>query len=122
MKITIPTDENSLESDVCMSFGRAPYFYIYDTVAQKGEFIINDAATSPGGAGIKAAQIVVDNQTDVLITPRCGENAADVFKAAKVQIFKSTVGSVQENVSAYNDGKLGALDKFHAGFHGIGGQ
>ena len=31
MKIAIPVDEKSLESNVCVSFGRAPYFLIYDT-------------------------------------------------------------------------------------------
>lgn len=122
MKIAIPADENTLQSEVCMSFGRASYFYIYDTATQTGEFIINGAATAPGGAGIKAAQIVVDTQAGVLITPRCGENAADVFKAAKIKIYKSSVGSIQDNINSYGDGKLETLDHFHEGFHGRGGN
>ncbi|MBC3887014.1 dinitrogenase iron-molybdenum cofactor biosynthesis protein [Acetobacterium paludosum] len=120
MKIAIPADENTLQSEVCMSFGRAPYFYIFDTATQTGEFIINGAAMEPGGAGIKAAQIIVDNQAEALITPRCGENAADVFKVAKVKIYKSSVGTIQDNINSYNDGKLDLLDHFHAGFHGRG--
>jgi predicted Fe-Mo cluster-binding NifX family protein len=31
MKIAIPVDEKTLESNVCASFGRTPYFLIYDT-------------------------------------------------------------------------------------------
>ena len=31
MKIAIPVDEKTLESNVCVSFGRAPYFLVYDT-------------------------------------------------------------------------------------------
>jgi len=120
MKIAIPADEDNLESDVCMSFGRASYFYIYDTATQIGEFIINGAATAPGGAGIKAAQIVLDAHADVLITPRCGENSADVFKVGKTKIYKSIVGSIQDNINSYNDEKLEILDHFHAGFHGQG--
>jgi predicted Fe-Mo cluster-binding NifX family protein len=122
MKIAIPADENNLEIEVCMSFGRAPYFYIYDTSTKTGEFIVNEAAISPGGAGVKAAQIIVDNHADILITPRCGENAAEVFSATKLQIYKSTSGSIQDNLNAYRDNKLDVLNKFHAGFHGIGGN
>lgn len=122
MKIAIPADEKILVSEVCMSFGRAPYFYIYETNTKMGDFIDNGAANSPGGAGIKAAQIVVDNHADILITPRCGENAAEVFKATKLKIYKSKIGSIQDNINAYMDNKLVILDKFHSGFHGVGGN
>lgn len=122
MKIAIPADEKILNSDVCMSFGRAPYFYIYETVTKMGDFIENGAATSPGGAGIKAAQVVVDNHADILITPRCGENAAEVFKGTQLKIYKSTIGSIADNLEAYNNNKLSELEQFHAGFHGIGGN
>jgi predicted Fe-Mo cluster-binding NifX family protein len=121
MKIAIPADEQILNSEVCMSFGRAPYFYIYETLTKMGYFIENMAASSPGGAGVKAAQIIVDNRAEVLITPRCGENAAEVFKATKLEIYKSKVGSIQDNINAYMDKKLTVLDQFHAGFHGVSG-
>ena len=122
MKIAIPADEKVLASDVCMSFGRAPYFYIYETLTKMGDFIENEAANSPGGAGVKAAQIVADNHADVLITPRCGENAAEVFKVTKLEIYKSKPGSIQENINAFIEKKLVILDQFHAGFHGVGGN
>jgi len=62
MKIAIPVDEKSLESNVCVSFGRAPYFLIYDTETKESIFLDNGAAASTGGAGIKAAQTIVDNK------------------------------------------------------------
>ncbi|WP_026395877.1 NifB/NifX family molybdenum-iron cluster-binding protein [Acetobacterium malicum] len=122
MKIAIPADEKVLASDVCMSFGRAPYFYIYETLTKMGDFIENEAANSPGGAGVKAAQIVADSHADILITPRCGENAAEVFKATALQIYKSKNGSISDNLNAYLDDKLSKLENFHAGFHGVGGN
>lgn len=122
MKIAIPADEKVLASEVCMSFGRAPYFYIYETLTKMGDFIENEAASSPGGAGVKAAQIVVDQHADILITPRCGENAAEVFKATDLQIYKSKNGSISDNLDAYLNDKLRKLDNFHAGFHGVTGN
>ena len=122
MKIAIPVDEKSLDSNVCVSFGRTPYFLIYDVDTKESVFLDNSAAASTGGAGIKAAQTIVDNKANVLLTPRCGENAAEVLKSADIEIFKTTSASVKDNIDAFIDGKLPLLDEFHAGFHGHGGN
>ena len=122
MKTAIPVDEKNLGSNVCASFGRSPYFLIYDTETKESVFIDNSAAASTGGAGIKAAQIIVDNKANVLLTPRCGENAADVLKSADIKIYKTSSGSVKDNIAAFVDGKLPLLDEIHAGFHGHGGN
>lgn len=121
MKIAIPIDERGLESSVCISFGRAPFFLIYDLDTKESVFLDNSAAASTGGAGIKAAQIIVDSKASALLTPRCGENAVDVLKAAGVKIYKTATGSVKDNLDAFIDGKLTLLDDIHAGFHGHGG-
>jgi predicted Fe-Mo cluster-binding NifX family protein len=120
MKIAIPVDEKNMEASVCISFGRTPYFMIYDTESNKGSFLDNSAAASQGGAGIKAAQFLVDNKADVLLTPRCGENAAQVIKAADIKIYKTMPGSAKDNVNAFTEGKLSLLKEIHAGFHGHG--
>ncbi len=120
MKIAIPVDEKNLESNVCVSFGRAPYFLVYDVETKESVFIDNSAASSKGGAGIKAAQTIVDNKADVLLTPRCGQNAADVIKSANIKIYKTIAGSVKDNIDAFTANKLSLLDEFHAGFHGHG--
>ncbi|MGI6771927.1 MAG: NifB/NifX family molybdenum-iron cluster-binding protein [Acutalibacteraceae bacterium] len=122
MKIAIPVDEKTLESKVCVSFGRTPYFLIYDVETKDSIFIDNSAAASTGGAGIKAAQIIVDNKANALLTPRLGENAADVLKPAEIKIYKTTTGSAKDNIDAFIAGKLSLLDEIHAGFHGHGGN
>lgn len=122
MKISIPVDEKRLDSNVCLSFGRAPYFLIFDTETKESIFINNSAAASTGGAGIKAAQIIADNNASALLTPRCGQNAAEVFKSADIEIYKTTSASVKDNITAFIDGKLPLLDDIHAGFHGHGGH
>lgn len=122
MKIIIPVDEKDMKTNVCASFGRAPHFLIYDTKTKDGVFIDNSAAASTGGAGIKAAQTIVDNRAYALLTPRCGENAANVLKSADIKIFKTTNPSVMENIDDFIAGKLPLLDEIHAGFHGRGGN
>ena len=122
MKIAIPVDEKDIRSKVCVSFGRTPYFLFYDTQTKEIVFLDNSAVVSPGGAGIKAAQAIVDNKVNALLTPRCGQNAADVLKAVDIKIFKTSNASVKENIEDYLAGKLYLLEEIHAGFHGHGGK
>jgi predicted Fe-Mo cluster-binding NifX family protein len=122
MKIAIPVDDKSIEKSVCQSFGRTPYFLIYDTESEESVFLDNSAAASQGGAGIKAAQIIVDNKVSSLLTPRCGENAAEVIKAANIKIYKTINDSIKDNISALKEGKLNLLEDIHAGFHNHGGK
>lgn len=122
MKIAIPVDERKTQSSVCVSFGRTPYYLIYDEETKGYEYLSNEAAASQGGAGIKAAQAVVDANVGALLTPRCGENAAQVLKSAGIRLYRTAAGSAEDNISAYLEGKLQPLLDIHPGYHGHGGQ
>jgi predicted Fe-Mo cluster-binding NifX family protein len=120
MKIAIPTEQQSLDISVCPSFGRAPYFLFYDIESNENSFMENPAASSQGGAGIKAAQIIVESKAQAILTPRCGGNAADVLNAAGIKIYKSDGGTVKDNIEAFKKGMLAILDDIHPGFHNHG--
>jgi predicted Fe-Mo cluster-binding NifX family protein len=120
MKVAIPAEYESIEKDVCVSFGRTPYFLIYDTDTKDSVFIDNSAAANSGGAGIKAGQILVDQNVNVLITPQCGENAAKVLNEGYIEIYKSIKYSIKCNIEAFMEGKLSVLDEIHSGFHNHG--
>jgi len=122
MRIAIPVDDKSFSSNVCISFGRTPYFLIFDTDSKNVEFLDNSAAASQGGAGIKASQALVDLKTDVIITPRCGENAAEVLNSADIKVYKSVFGSAQKNMDEFLNGNLSVLTEIHPGFHNHGGR
>ena len=117
MKISMPVNENTMKTEIADSFGRAAYFLIYNLETKETDFVENKASSSPGGAGIIAAQTLVDSQADVLISPRCGQNAADVLEAADIQIYKSVEGSAEDNIKAFEDEKLELLEDIHSGFH-----
>ena len=114
MRIAIPLDEN--KQDVCIVLARAPYFLLRED--GKDTIVENPAAQAHGGAGIHAAQFLVDSGVNVLITVRCGQNAADVFKAAGMKIYKSANKAATDDLTAFEDGKLSELTEFHGGFHG----
>lgn len=73
----------------------------------------------PGGAGIQAAQFLVDSQADALITVRCGQNAAQVFQAAGIKLYKSANKAAADDLAALEQGTLEELTQFHGGYHGI---
>lgn len=120
MRIAIPVDEKNIDSEVCISFGRTPYFLIYDTENGNEEILDNSAIAESAGAGIKASHTIVDAEVEVLLTPRCGENAAEVLEAGEVKMYRTFKGTARENIEAFKEGKLEELTEIHAGFHGYG--
>lgn len=118
MIIAIPVEKDAKESLVSEHFGRSNYFLIYNTDAKEYRFVKNSAAKSSGGTGIKAAQIVVDENAEVLVSPQLGQNAADVINEAKIKIYKAQVGTIKENLQALEEEKLKLLSEVHEGYHG----
>ena len=118
MKIALPVKARSLQAEISDTFGRTEYFLIYDTENKTAEYIDNSAAASQGGAGIKAAQTVVDQNVEALLTPQCGENAARVMQPNGIRIYKTQGGFAEGNIEAFEKGTLSLSEKIHGGFHG----
>ena len=119
MKIAVPVEGLGNDTTVSASFGRAAGFLVYDDDQGTTDILNNDAAQSAGGAGIWAAQTVVDSGAKILLTPQCGGNAAKVLLAAGVKLYKTQPGvSASENIKRFLRGELTELSEIHEGFHG----
>ena len=121
MKLALPVESKSLDVSVCLSFGRTPFYVLFDTETGNHEFLDNSAAASQGGAGIKAAQMLVDHGVSAVITYRCGDNAAQVLNAAKIELYQAQNGTVSENIGKHRSGSLSLLSEIHPGLHNHGG-
>jgi len=82
-------------------------------------FLDNSAAANQGGAGNKAAQTIVDSQVEALLTPRCGENAAEVINIADIKIYQAKGNLLTHYIQAFENGELQLLNEIHPGFHNI---
>lgn len=122
MIVAIPVDEESMDGNVSEHFGRTETFLIFDTKDNKSSFIPNIAVNAQGGAGIKAAQVIVDTRVDALISPRLGKNAFEVIDEAKITIYESCGKTINENIEALKNNQLSPLNTIHEGFHGNGGH
>ena len=119
MKVIIPVEKASKNENVADVFGHAKYFVIFDSKSDTVDFVENIGAKSPNGAGIKAAQQVIDLKADVVILPRIGKNGADLLAASKITLYKNKVGSISENLDLLKGKSLSLLDEVHSGFHGV---
>lgn len=120
MKIALPVEAKTLDTPVCVSFGRTPLFLLVDSEKDGNEFIENTAAAGQGGAGIKAAQLLADLGVGAVITFRCGEKAAAVLTPADITLYKAIEGTAAENIAKFKAGELVLLSEIHPGFHNHG--
>jgi predicted Fe-Mo cluster-binding NifX family protein len=117
MKIALPIQKTGNNQIIARSFGRTAHFLIFDTDSQQSVIIENNAMGLQGGAGIRAAQILIDHSIDALITPQCGENANVLLKKANVSLYRSIDDNIQKNIEFLLQDKLSSLDDIHPGFH-----
>jgi len=118
MRIGLAIEERDLEKQINQTFGRAPFFVIYDSETKEVVFYDNEAKNASGGAGIKAAQFFVDENVDALIAFRLGENAVKVLTSAKIKLFAPRENiSAKANIQLLLKDELNSLVDFHSGYH-----
>jgi len=114
MKIAVSTFKGGLEDSICPTFGRCPTFTIVE-VDEKEKKILNANVTpnpggrAGGGAGIAAAQAIVNSGAKSLITGNCGPNAMAVLAQAGIHAYLSG-GKVGDAVRSLLEGKLPAVN------------
>jgi predicted Fe-Mo cluster-binding NifX family protein/DNA-binding PadR family transcriptional regulator len=110
MRIVIPAEGNHLDAAVSSVFGRSPTFIFIDPETLDFEVMQNPAVAASGGAGVQAAQTVLQKNVQAVIAPNLGPNAFRVIQAAGVQAYYMQAGSVQQNVDAYKAGDLRLME------------
>jgi predicted Fe-Mo cluster-binding NifX family protein len=108
MKIVITASGTDLGAQVNPIFGRCPRYIFVDTETMQFEVVENPAVNAPGGAGIQAAQFVIERGAKAVVTGNVGPNAFQVFEAAGVSVFLFDSGTVQQAVEAFEAGQLSA--------------
>lgn len=112
MKIAITTDKKDIQADVELRFGRATGFLIYDTETEEIDFVDNTQQLNAAqGAGIQAAQNVVNSGAEVLISGHCGPKAMRVLKAKKVAVYLSEKDSVAGAIAKFKANELEQIDE-----------
>ncbi|KPK36262.1 MAG: hypothetical protein AMK70_02930 [Nitrospira bacterium SG8_35_1] len=93
MKLCVSSTGKDLDSKVAEHFGRAPYFLIIDTDTMNFSVIENTAQVAGRGAGISAAQMILDKSAAAVITGRIGPHAFSALEVAHVEIYEGASGN-----------------------------
>lgn len=112
MKVTITAQGPDLDSPVDPRFGRARYFLLVDT--ETGQFTAHDNAqnlNAPQGAGIQAAQTVVQLGTEAVLTGNVGPKAFAALQAGQVAIYPGVSGTARQALEELRSGRLQAAAK-----------
>ena len=119
MRIVVTANGADLDAPASPIFGRCPMYVFVDTETMAFEAVENPAIGAPGGAGIQAAQFVVERGAQAVVTGNMGPNAFNVLQSANVPIYLFGGGTVRQAVEAYKAGQLsatgGASAQAHAG-------
>jgi len=107
MKIAITANGKNLESKVDLRFGRALGFIIYDLDNNEYDFVDNvQNLEAAQGAGIQAAQTVVNHDVKALITGHCGPKAFRVLSASDIKIYVGAEGTIKDVVQKFKNNEL----------------
>ncbi|PVX25504.1 MAG: dinitrogenase iron-molybdenum cofactor biosynthesis protein [Candidatus Bathyarchaeum sp.] len=117
MKICVSASSGSLDAEVDSRFGRCPYFVIVDSETMEFDVVVNDSSGAAHGAGIQAAQTVVNMGVKVVLTGNVGPNAFNVLSATGIKIVTGASGSVKEAVEKYKKGELQEVGNPTVGGH-----
>jgi predicted Fe-Mo cluster-binding NifX family protein len=109
MKIVVSAYSPGLDGRFSPLFGRCAQFVFIDTDTMVVESQANSAVNQAGGAGIQAAQTIVNAGVSALITGHVGPNAHRVLQAAKLPIYEFNGATVREALEAFQSGRLQAI-------------
>lgn len=107
MKIAVSSKGPSIENDVDERFGRSPFFIVYDLEKDTHQIVDNTQVfNAPQGAGIQAAQHVVDSGVEAVLTGHVGPKAFRVLQAAGIKVYLAGGMQVKEAIYFFREGKL----------------
>ena len=102
MKIAVPSMGKSTESFVSNSFGRSPFIIIYNDETGKYDYFENIGFKLKDGSGIKAAELIIQNSADVLLTREIGRKTYSVLMKEHITINLLNIsGTVKSTLNKY---------------------
>jgi predicted Fe-Mo cluster-binding NifX family protein len=110
MKIAVSINAPKPDASFEPRFGRAAAFAIVDTSAGEQQAVANPAAQLGGGAGIRAAEYLVRQGVETVISGAFGPKAYDVLHASGVRLYQARSGTVNDLVARVLNGDLDAVE------------
>ena len=112
MRVAVTSQGADMASEVDPRFGRAKFFIVVDT--ESGAPAAHDNAQNVNaaqGAGIQAAQNLVELDVEAVLTGNVGPKAFSTLQAADIKMYIGATGSVAHAVEQFRAGQLECVTK-----------
>lgn len=117
MKIVVTANGTHLDAPISPVFGRCPTYIFVDTTTLAFEAVENPAISAPAGAGIQAAQFIVEHGAQALLTGSIGPNAAVALQGTDMQVYQIFEGTVRQAVEMFQQGRLNSISGANVASH-----
>ncbi len=120
MKIAVSSTGQNKEIMLDRRFGRCDYFQIFDTETKQYDVIVNNGVSAEGGAGIAAANQVIDENINVVITGNLGPNAFELLEKTGIKLYSCEEVPVFRAIELFQKNMLTEIaseGKAHHGMH-----
>lgn len=120
MKIAISAQNEKKDCNLDSRFGRCSHFHIYDLDNSSVEIFENQGQKASGGAGIAAAQQIIDLKVEAVITGSLGPNAFKLIDKAGIKSYTSDEFKIEEVLEKYKAKELKEIEIPGKSHHGMG--
>ena len=116
MRIAVSSLSQQLNTEIDPRFGRCAQFLVFDVNFEQEidlatlhpRLLPNPAINAPGGAGIQAAQMIIDEGIQVVLTGNLGPNAARVLGSGNIKTYSAS-GSIVDALKSLQQNELPEL-------------
>ena len=120
MKIALTCIGKEMNDNLDLRFGRCSYFLIFDSNKGVNHTLENKGQTSGGGAGIAAAQQIIDEEVEVVITGSMGPNAYNLMLSSGIKVYASKELACTQALELLNKGELEEITQAGPSHMGMG--
>lgn len=104
--IAIGLNDENVKSEIALHFGRSDYFLLYNPEKGISKITKNPYSRIMGGAGIQAAQFLIEMDVDVLIVGQVGRNANVILESAGISVVYQSEVTGEDALQNYIKNKI----------------
>jgi predicted Fe-Mo cluster-binding NifX family protein len=121
MKIVICSQSNTPQAMIDTRFGRTGFWAVFDDQCGQWTFLPNEPnLQAVQGAGIQAAQAILDADAEVLIACNVGPKAMAVLLANAIEVYQVQAGiSVENALKAFEAKELKRIENANVEGHWV---
>ncbi len=109
VRVVVPADGLDLDAPISPVFGRCQTFLFVNPETLDFEVLPNSAVDVSAGAGVQAAQLIIQHGAQAVLARSLGPKAFSLLQAAGLSAYELEDGTVREALLAFKSKRLNQL-------------